>query len=115
MPKISSENLKINYEKILQIMYPVLPHLISECMEDLNIINTKKWPDVNQADLKSDNYKIVIQINGKKRSLVNTTENFDEKTLIDKIKNDPKLSKFLNNNKIKRSIYIENKLLNLII
>ena len=84
-------------------------------MEDLNIINTKKWPNVIQTYLKSDNYKIVIQINGKKRLLINTTKNFDEKTLIDKLKNDPKLNKFLNNNKIKRSIYIKNKLLNLII
>ncbi len=115
VPKVSSEKLKINYEKILQIMFPVLPHLISECMEDLNIINTKKWPNVIQTYLKSDNYKIVIQINGKKRLLINTTKNFDEKTLIDKLKNDPKLNKFLNNNKIKRSIYIKNKLLNLII
>jgi len=114
-PKISSKKILSNYEKILKVMYPVLPHLVSECMEDLNIINTKKWPDIDETYLKQNNYNIVIQINGKKRSLINTTENFDEKTLIDKLKNDPKLSKFLNEKKIKRSIYIKNKLLNLII
>jgi len=114
-PKISSKKILSNYEKILKVMYPVLPHLVSECMEDLNIINTKKWPDIDETYLKQNNYNIVIQINGKKKSLINTTENFDEKTLIDKLKNDPKLSKFLNEKKIKRSIYIKNKLLNLII
>jgi len=96
-------------------MLPVVPHLASECLESLKIKNINKWPNVDEKYLKSSNFNIVIQINGKKRLVVNVNEGINEEILIDKVKNDPKINKFLNNNNIKRSIYIKNKLLNLIV
>ena len=115
LEKISSKNLLKNYQKILKVMLPVVPHLASECLESLKIKNINKWPNVEKKYLKSSNFNIVIQINGKKRSVVNVSESINEKILIDKVINDPKINKFLNNNNIKRSIYIKNKLLNLIV
>ena len=57
----------------------------------------------------------VIQINGKKRSIINSKKDIDEKTLIEKIKKDQKIVKFLDGNNIIRSIFVKNKLINLII
>ena len=115
LENISSKNLLENYQKILHVMLPVVPHLASECLESLKIKNMNNWPNVEKKYLKSNNFNIVIQINGKKRSVVNVNGSINEKILIDKVKNDPKINKFLNNNNIKRSIYIKNKLLNLIV
>jgi leucyl-tRNA synthetase len=115
LEKISSKDLLENYQKILKVMLPAVPHLASECLESLKIKNINKWPNVDKKYLKNSNFNIVIQINGKKRSVMNVSEGITEKILIDKVKNDPKVNKFLNNNNIKRSIYIKNKLLNLIV
>ena len=115
LENISSKNLLENYQKILHVMLPVVPHLASECLESLKIKNINKWPNVDEKYLKSSNFNIVIQINGKKRLVVNVNESINEEILIDKVKNDPKINKFLNNNNIKRTIYIKNKLLNLIV
>ncbi len=65
--------------------------------------------------LKEDNIKIVIQINGKKRGLVQTKPNITEEKLLEKIKNDEKMIKYLDQKNIKKKIYIKDKLLNIII
>ena len=65
--------------------------------------------------LESETVEYVIQINGKKRSIINSKKDIDEKTLIEKIKKDQKIGKFLDGSNIIRSIFVKNKLINLII
>ena len=65
--------------------------------------------------LESETVEYVIQINGKKRSIINSKKDIDEKTLIEKIKKNQKIRKFLDGSNIIRSIFVKNKLINLII
>ena len=103
-----------NYKKILITMTPILPHLANEC---LSIIKAKnlKWPDYDFSMLKEDNINIVIQINGKKRGLVQTIPNISEEKLLEIVKNDEKMNKYFEQKNIKKKIYIKDKLLNIII
>ena len=96
-------------------MSPVLPHFASECLEELKCDNKLDWPVIDKKFLIVENYKIVVQINGKKRDIINTNLNMDEKTLLNEIKNNSKTNKFLQNKSISRVIHIKNKLINLII
>ena len=50
-----------------------------------------------------------------KRALIQTTPNIIEEKLFEIIKNDDKIMKHLDQKKIKRKIYIKDKLLNIII
>ena len=61
------EDFKQNYINILVVMSPVLPHLISECLSELEVKNTSFWPEINTKYLEEKSVNIVIQINGKKR------------------------------------------------
>ena len=110
----SKNTLKENYAKILITITPILPHFANEC---LSIIEAKnlKWPEFNKSMLKDEVVNIVIQINGKKRGLVQTKPNIIEKKLFEIVKNDEKVMKYLDQKKIKRKIYIKDKLLNIII
>ena len=65
--------------------------------------------------LKEDTINIVIQINGKKRGLVQTKPNINEEKLFEIMKNDEKIMKYFDQKKIKKKIYIRDKLLNIII
>ena len=103
-----------NYSKILRMLLPILPHISSECLEDIDFKEELNWPPVNQKYLTKDNSKIVIQINGKKRSLIEVIIDENEKNILNIIKNDEKLNKFLKNKIIVKTIYIKNKLLNII-
>ena len=109
------DNLLKNYEKILKVISPIIPHLSNECLDDLKAKDRDKWPVVDKQFLIKEKFDIVIQINGKKRDLMSFTNEINEKELLIEIKNNEKLKKFIKSNKIKKSIYIKNKLINLII
>ena len=78
------DNLIKNYIKILKVMIPIVPHLAYECLSDFNIIKDLSWPNVESKYLKDDKKNIVIQINGKKRGVLEILTNIDEKSLLAK-------------------------------
>ena len=105
-----------NYKKILITMMPILPHLANECFESLKEKDESTvWPKFDEKLIKEDTNTIVIQINGKKRALINAKLDLEENDLMKLIDKDENLTKYLSNKKIKKNIYIKNKLLNLII
>ena len=107
-------NLKENYRKILIIMMPVIPHLTNECLERINE-KGEIWPDVDNKFIKSDKCNIVVQINGKKRLVLSVEKNLEEKKILEKIKNDKSLDKYFLEKKLFKTIYIKDKIINLII
>jgi len=114
--EISSHILLENYNKIIKIMSPVAPHFAAECLENLKSSEKEPtWPSVDEKQLKKDDINIVIQINGKKRSLINVKMDLDESEIISIIKNDLAIQKYLETKEIKKTIYIKNKLVNLIL
>ena len=118
--KLSNENknyknLEINFKKILIVMSPVIPHITSECLGKLGHQNNLEWPSVDKDFLKSDENIIVIQINGKKRNTITITNEINESDLIEKIKEMKLVEKYINNKEIIKTIYVKNKLINIII
>jgi len=112
---INSDILFENYKKILSIISPIIPHFACECLEDLKIDHKVKWPIVEKQFLVNEDTNIVIQINGKKRSIVNCKKGITEESLMKIIKDDEKINKFLEKKNNIKSIFIKDKLLNLII
>ena len=105
-----------NYLKILKIMNPIIPHFTTECMENLGYNNKELfWPVLDKKHVVEARANIVVQINGKKRCLINTVIDIDENNLITTVKDDPAIKKYLSEKKIKKTIYIKNKLINILI
>ena len=109
------KNLICNYIKILKTMSPIVPHLALECLSEISKNEKILWPEVNEKYLKNKNYNIVIQINGKKRGLFESSVCLEEKELIEKIKKTKEMLKYLENKDIIKSIFIKDKLINLIL
>ena len=113
--KQDTKDLKENYSKILTLMLPVIPHLISECMKDIDKNDNFSWP-VPQKEYLEDKYvNIVIQINGKKKSLIKIEKDLDQKILLETVKKDKKISSFLEKKSVFKHIIVKNKLINLIV
>ena len=110
----TKNTLKENYEKILLAMTPILPHFSSECLKLLNSKKTK-WPSYNENVLEENTVKIVIQINGKKRGLIEINKDISEDSLFEIVNKEETLMKYLDQKNIKRKIYIKDKLMNIII
>jgi leucyl-tRNA synthetase len=57
----------------------------------------------------------VIQINGRKRGLINSQKNISETELFNIVKNENLIDKYLKDKSIKKTIFVKNRLMNLII
>ena len=99
-------------------MSPVIPHFANECLSKLKIKNRTEenaWPKINKNILIENKVNFVIQINGKKRGVYHINKDTSEKDLIKKINDDQKLKNFIANKSIKNTIFIPNKLVNIIV
>ena len=113
--KIFFKNLTDNYIKILTIMLPIAPHLANECLNEIATNKNYFWPKVEDKYLQSKQSNIVVQINGKKRGLILTEKNIKEAELINEIKKTKELQKFIVEKTIIKTIFIKDKLINLIL
>ena len=109
------QTLLNNYHKILVVIMPIIPHLSNECIKLLNLKIDVKWPSFDEKYLIEDFSKIVVQINGKKRGILETEININEDKIIEIIKKDKNIFKYIDGNQIKKKIFIPNKLINIII
>ena len=111
----TAETIKENYNKILLAIMPIIPHFASECMEIHKFEGELSWPKFDKKYLIEDKINYVIQINGKKRGLIEKEPNITEENLLELIKKNDQINKYIEGNKFKKVIYIKNKLLNIII
>jgi leucyl-tRNA synthetase len=113
--KYTKKTIIENYSKILTTMLPIIPHFASECLEKNNFKINEMWPNYNEEILKDSHVNIVIQINGKKRDILNVERDVSETSLIKLIKNKENLKKYLSDKGPKKIIFIKNKIINIII
>jgi leucyl-tRNA synthetase len=113
--KYQKKILLENYKKILITIMPILPHLSNECFDVIAEQDKIVWPSYDKTLIKDETNKIVIQVNGKKRGLIDTKPNLSEEELMKLVNLDNNLTKYLLDKKIKKKIYIKNKLINIII
>tara|TARA_B110000967_G_C18722008_1_gene478154 strand:+ start:28 stop:924 length:897 start_codon:yes stop_codon:yes gene_type:complete len=111
---IKKDVLIDNYRKILILMNPFIPHFTSECLsniEDKEIC----WPIVSESQLIEDSVRFVIQINGKKRALLEVKRNIEEINILKEINLNKETLKLLKGQKIKKTIFVPNRLINIIL
>jgi len=110
--KTSNKTLKNEWEKIIMLLIPLVPHLAHECSEKIN----KKlyWPKYDSRLLEEKNCTIVIQVDGRKRGTLQMPINSKEETIIKKSKEIDNVLKHIENTTIIKNIYLKNKLVNLI-
>tara|TARA_B100000579_G_C22844908_1_gene863740 strand:+ start:226 stop:2763 length:2538 start_codon:yes stop_codon:yes gene_type:complete len=113
--RYTSKTIIKNYQKILTCMMPVIPHFSNECLDLLKINNKIEWPNIDKNLLIEEKINFVIQINGKKRGLIKASRNITEEDLISLIKENSDIKKYIDNQELKKKIFVPNKLINIIV
>jgi leucyl-tRNA synthetase len=112
------EILKSDFEKFILLLSPFAPHITSELWQ---ILGNKKdivlsaWPKYDPNKIQEDEVKIGVQINGKVRGDITVSVEEDESTAIEKAKQNPDISKWIEGKEIKKVIYIRGKILNILV
>ena len=103
-----------NYKKILVLMNPFIPHFTSECLKSINQ-NEISWPTISKEDLIEEEINFVVQINGKKRAILKVKRDITEKEILKIIEPNQEIEKFFKGQKFKKIIFVQNRLINIII
>jgi len=116
--KINSEKLKDIFIKYLIIISAFIPHIAHECYYILTgkqDLHNQMWPKFDNQ-LLQDNKKflVVIQINGKKRALIEVDANDSEDNILNKSLKIKNIEKILSSKIIKNRVYVKNKILNIV-
>jgi leucyl-tRNA synthetase len=113
---IHKDSLLKNYSKILKLMLPLMPHMISECMEEIKIKDIVEWPEIDKKFINNnDKIKIVIQINGKKRSIIEMNKDTKETEVVKEVKKNKTIKQYFSKGILAKTIYVKNRLINFII
>ena len=111
----SGKTLLENYKKIIICFTPIIPHFCNEVLEDLKLNKDVVWPKFDEKLIKDDQINFVVQINGKKRIMFKAQKDINENSLMEDLKSNKILEKYLNNKEVKRVIFVKNRLINLLI
>ncbi len=110
---ISNAVLKDSVTQIMRLMIPFTPHLAHECLELLNCKNINDWPKIERNII--NDIKLAVQINGKTRDIINIKKDLNKEEVFSFVKKNSKAKKYIEDKKINKTIFVKNKIINLII
>jgi leucyl-tRNA synthetase len=114
---IVKEDLSKIIEKLTIIIHPFIPHISEEIWQEMGnkeLCISAKWPET-QGIYEENIIKMPIQINGKTRSLIDVISNEDKDKIMKRVMLDPKIIKNVENKKISKTIFVPNKIVNLVV
>jgi leucyl-tRNA synthetase len=114
---LNKEDIVSVYKKYLIIVSAFIPYIANECWEKITgkqDITLQQWPNIDESFLHKENFDIVIQINGKKRAIINSTNNESEENILSKSLAIKNIQVILDKKIIVKKIFIKNKLLNIV-
>ena len=114
---LNKEDIENIYKKYLIIISTFIPYIANECWEKMTgkqDMALQEWPKIDDSFLHKENFDIVIQINGKKRAIINATNNENEENILSKSLAIKNIQVILDKKIIVKKIFIKNKLLNIV-
>ena len=103
---------------LVQLLAPFAPHVSDELWQLLGhdtSIHESSWPVHDDKYLQKANTAIVIQVNGKLRAQFEVSVDALEADIVEQAKSHPKVVPYLEQSKIKKIIYVPNRLVNFVI
>ncbi len=104
-------------EDFLKLLAPFAPFITEELWEKMGnkeSIHNQKWPEYDPKKIKEDTFELVVQINGKVRDTISAELGIGEKEAEKIALQSEKIKKYLEGKQIKKIIYVENKILNIV-
>ena len=97
---------------------PLAPHLAEELWKILgykSLVAEQKWPKYEDKFLTEDNINLIVQINGKKKLLMNIKKGLTEEQTKKLVLENTSIKEILKNRNYKKIIIIPNRVANLVI
>ena len=101
------------------MLSPFAPHLAEEMWQlsghNTDITNGAVWPSFDESKTVDDSINIPVQINGKLRGLIAIAPDMDQDAVLEMALADEKVKAAIDGKAVFKTIYVKNKLINLVV
>ena len=107
-----------DFSIFLRMLAPFAPYLAEELWQGLGnreTIHKTAWPETDSEALKHETAQIVVQVNGRKRSVLSVPTGLTDDEMKSVVFDDPKIDTWLAGRKIERLIFVPNKVVNIVL
>jgi leucyl-tRNA synthetase len=105
-------------EPLLVMLAPYAPHLAEELWALLGHTRTifqASWPRYDPRLAAAGDVEVVVQVNGKVRGRVTVSRGASEARVIELALQDEAVKKFVDGKQVRKTIYVPDRLLNLVV
>jgi leucyl-tRNA synthetase len=106
-------------EPLVRLVAPFAPHVAEEMWERLghaeSIFRGARWPEFDAAKAVADTVEFVVQVNGKLRARMPMPRGIAEAAARDAALADENVLKFLDGKQVRKTIFVPDRLLNLVV
>jgi len=105
-------------EPLVAMLAPYAPHIAEELWEVLGHKETvfaARWPAFDEKLASAGDVEIAVQVNGKLRSRLTVPRGTPEKDVLDRALADEAVKKLVDGQKLKKVIYVQDRLVNLVV
>jgi leucyl-tRNA synthetase len=113
-----SKVFSVCVEKLAQLVAPFAPHIAEEIWSKLGhkeSVFKSRWPVFDEDAIKEEEITIVVQVNGKLRATINLPIDTGEEAVKKLALANEKIKNFTDNKKIVKTIFVPNKLINVVV
>ena len=106
------------WEIFLKLLAPFAPFITEELWTSLGnttSIHISDWPQYNENVSLDSDVIVGVQINGKLRGTINISKNTSQEEALKIAKSNENINKHINDNSIKKVIYVQGRILNIIV
>jgi len=105
-------------EPLVIMLAPYAPHIAEELWSVLGnetSVFEARWPAYDEQLASAGDVEIAVQVNGKLRSRLTVPRGMAEKDVLDRVLADEAVKKFVDGQKVKKVIYVQDRLVNLVV
>ncbi len=105
-------------EPLVIMLAPYAPHIAEELwqvMGDKTSVFEAKWPSYDERLASAGDVEIAVQVNGKLRSRLTVPRGMAEQDVLARVLADEAVKKFVDGQKVKKVIYVQDRLVNLVV
>ena len=109
--------LKGSIEAILRLLYPFVPHIVSELWQTMGgdvVLLRSSWPSWDAELVKEEKVMIAVQVNGKLRDTCEADRGMGEDALKEMVFGLEKVQRHLEGKAVRKTIVVPNKLINIV-
>jgi len=105
-------------EPLVIMLAPYAPHIAEELWEVLGNKESAlqaRWPSYDERLASAGDVEIAVQVNGKLRSRLTVPRGMAEKDVLARVLADEAVKKFVDGQKVKKVIFVQDRLVNLVV